>query len=200
MHEVGAALAADSGLRVAGSLTSSGTTTLATGVSPGTSGLIVGSPPTPPTIMSGVYAPSGWSNYVTEWYVGSNQIAYLSPAGQFVLPAQLGGLYVAGQGEIAGNVKADSNLTVSGTLTTATISGGSQGAIVLTSPPQLPKFTTAALPANCAVGQMVYVSDGRKQGEAAGSGTGVTAVCTLLTSKSSPAWVPLLIASSAVAN
>ena len=99
----------DGGLHLSGAplvvennLTSKGTTQLAATVTTGRSGLIVGTPAAAPVIMSGVYAPSTWTNYVSEWAVGSTQIAYLTAVGQFVLSDTAGGLYVAGAAQFGG--------------------------------------------------------------------------------------------------
>ena len=48
--------------------------------------------------------------------------------------------------------------------------------------------TTARLPSSCTIGQQLYASDGRKTGEAAGSGSGVPVICTASRKYGSPAW------------
>ena len=60
--------------------------------------------------------------------------------------------------------------------------------------------TFAQLPSSCTLGQMLYVSDGRKAGEAAGAGSGVEVQCAALAKGAAAAWVPIVTATAVVAN
>ncbi|MCQ8240996.1 glycosyl hydrolase family 28-related protein [Rhizosaccharibacter radicis] len=65
---------------------------------------------------------------------------------------------------------------------------------------QLASYTVSTLPGSCTAGQMVYVSDGRKNGEASGSGSGVPAICTLAAKGGSAVWSVVATGTTSVAN
>ena len=60
-------------------------------------------------------------------------------------------------------------------------------------------FKTASLPKNCAAGQQLYATDGRKAGEAAGEGSGVPVICTATRRNYPTAWFSMW-SGTAVAN
>lgn len=70
----------------------------------------------------------------------------------------------------------------------------------VTSTTQFGTTTLSGLPGSCTAGQMIYVSDARKSGEAAGSGSGVLALCTPSTKGGTAAWTALSTVSGALAN
>ncbi len=63
---------------------------------------------------------------------------------------------------------------------------------------QVGLFTTAALPANCTIGQQLYATDGRKTGEAAGQGSGVLVTCSQVSRNGTTAWMTSTLAGTIV--
>ncbi|MCQ8240506.1 hypothetical protein [Rhizosaccharibacter radicis] len=57
-------------------------------------------------------------------------------------------------------------------------------------PVVLGSLATASLPANCMAGAYAYATDGRKSGEASGSGSGVPVVCMPLIKGGANTWAP----------
>ncbi len=176
-----------------GNLAGMGTARLATAVAPGTNGLIIGTPAVSGvTIMSGVYAPSGWANNVAEWYLGTAAMMSLSNTGRLTLPSGTGGLAVQGAASFGGSVTAGTAVLAD------TIGPNTSGRVAFSGPIQLPVMTVAQLPSGCTAGEMGYASDGRKTGENAGAGSGVAVLCTR--SGSATVWAPVTTATTAVAN
>ena len=105
-----------------GVLDPSVTTHVATQTTTSQNGMVVGTPSGSPLIFAGFYAPSGWSNWVSEWQLGGTELAYLTANGQLNLPDAAGGLVVSGSETHAGTEQHNvvNASTVSGTTVSAT--------------------------------------------------------------------------------
>lgn len=150
----------------------------------------------------GAYLASDNGGTITVGTGVSGATATLNVPGGNLAASNLYGhaLIVTSSSGINGGYLADDG---NGGLVVGTVLGGTTPrltttALTLSGVAQLGRSTVAALPSNCTAGQLLYATDGRKSGEAAGSGSGVVVLCTPLAQNTATAWVPVSLSTSAV--